>query len=385
MNLRLTPDQERFRGEVCDLLCEPGVQDEAARARRLPPDEEPGLLDVYRRLGERGWLAANWPAEYGGLGATIVEKAILTEELITHGIPDVVHTLSIDIAGLAVHLFGTDAQKHQWLPRLAAGLSAACVLFSEPDIGSDLSNLTSRAEPDGDGWRLSAHKVYSLKAHLADFGLCAARTSDSAVSYHGITVFIVPMRTPGVRVEPLWSMSDERFNEVVISGLHMTRADVLGEVDDGWETIGRILGLERTGIEFEAKGRRLLDAVLDQAVGAGRAGQPGYGERLVELDAQVRAGRLLSWRALGALGRSEPDEVLCAMAKWHTTETAKAVAELSPEIGGLNAVLSARDEEAPPGRLIESACRDAPGLTVASGTSEVMLSLVASAGLGLPG
>jgi alkylation response protein AidB-like acyl-CoA dehydrogenase len=385
MNLRLTPNQERFRREVCDLLCERSVQDEVARARRLPPDEEPGLLEVYRRLGERGWLAANWPVEYGGLGATIVEKAILTEELITHGVPDVVHTLSIDIVGLAVHLFGTPAQKSQWLPRLAAGAGAGCVLFSEPDTGSDLSSLTARAEPDGDGWRLHAHKVYNLKSHLADFGLCAARTSHSAVKYHGITVFLVPMRTPGVRIEPQWSMSDERYNEVVISGLHVTRADVLGEVDDGWQVIGRILGLERTGIEFEAKGRRLLDAVLDQAIGTGRAAEPEYGARLVELDAQVRAGRLLSWRALGGLAQGELDEVLCAMAKWHTTETAQTVAELSPEIGGLAAVLSARDEEAPPGWLIESAYRDAPGLTIASGTSEVMLSLVASAGLGLLG
>jgi alkylation response protein AidB-like acyl-CoA dehydrogenase len=370
---------------VCALLCEQAVRDEVARVRRLPPDSEPGLLDVYRRLGERGWLAPNWPPEHGGLGATVVEKAIVTEEMITHGIPDVVHTLSIDIVGQAVHLFGTPQQRSQWLPRLAAGEGAGCVLFSEPDIGSDLGALTSRAEPDGDGWRLHGRKVYNLKSQLADFALCAARTSQSAVKFHGITVFLVPLRTPGVRIEPLWSMCDERYNEVVLSGPRMTRADVLGEVDDGWQVIGGILGLERTGIEFEVKGRRLLDAVADHALSQGRADLSGLGERLVELDALVRAGRLLSWRALGTLERGALDEVLCAMAKWHTTETAKLVAQLSPEFGGLAAALSARDEEAPPGWLIESAYRDAPGLTLASGTSEVMLSLVGSVGLGLLG
>jgi alkylation response protein AidB-like acyl-CoA dehydrogenase len=204
------------------------------------------------------------------------------------------------------------------------------------------------------------------------------------------------MQTPGVRVEPLWSMSDERYNEVTLSGPRMSRADVLGEPDDGWQVIGRILGLERTGIEFEAKGRRLLDAVLasatselvDAELGIGELvdaelGAGGCGELLVELDAQVRAGRLLSWRALGVLAAGELDEVLCAMAKWHTTETAKAISELSPELCGLTALVSARDGEAPDGWLVESAYRDAPGLTIASGSSQMMLSLIASAGLGL--
>jgi alkylation response protein AidB-like acyl-CoA dehydrogenase len=177
-------------------------------------------------------------------------------------------------------------------------------------------------------------------------------------------------------------MADERFNEVVLSGIRMTADDVLGEVDDGWQVLHDLLGLERTGIEFEAKAARLLDAVLAEAERCGPISD-GYGELLVELDAEVRAGRLLSWRALGDLVEAELDDVRCAMAKWHTTETAKRISELGPEICGLTALLSAADEEAAPGWLLESALRDAPGLTIASGTSEVMLSLIASAGLGL--
>lgn len=384
MDLRLTPEQRRFRDDVCALLCDDAVRAEAASARRLPGDAEPGLLDAYRRLGERGWLAPNWPAEYGGLGATIVEKAIVTEEMILHGVPDVVHTLSIDIVGLALHLLGTVEQKRRWLPRLAAGMSAGCVLFSEPGTGSDLAALTTRAEPDGAGWRLRGRKAYSLKSHLADIGLCAARTSDSAVRYHGITVFVVPMRMPGVIVAPTWSVADERFNDVTLDGPVLTAADVLGEVDAGWQVVEQVLALERTGIEFAAKGARLLDAVVDHArPGAGQLAASDA-ERLVELDARVRAGRLLSWRAIGQLADGQADDVLCAMAKWHTTETAKAVAVASAEVCGLDAVLSARDAQAPPGWLMESAFRDAPGLTVASGTSEVMLSVIAAAGLGLP-
>lgn len=383
MNLSLTAEQEAFRHAVCELLCQERVGQEVARVRRLPADEEPGLLEIYRRLGERGWLAVNWPVEHGGLGAGIVEKAILTEEMILHGVPDVVHTLSVDIVGLAIQRLGTEEQKRQWLPPIAAGDSVGCVLLSEPEVGSDLGSLSTRAEPDGDGWRLYGRKVYNLKSQFADLALCAARTTSSDVRFHGITVFIVPMRTPGIRVEPVPSISDERFNEVVLSGIRMTRQDVLGEVDDGWQVLNGLLGLERTGIEFEAKARRLLDAVLDEAERTGSIQDGAYGERLVELDAEVRAGRLLSWRALGTMAAHTLDDVQCAMAKWHTTETAKLISELGPEICGLTALLSARDEQAPPGWLLESDLRDAPGRTLASGTSEMMLSLIASAGLGL--
>jgi alkylation response protein AidB-like acyl-CoA dehydrogenase len=386
MELRLTAEEQEFQHAVCQLLCEESVRAEVARLRRLPRDEEPGLLEVYRRLGERRWLAPNWAVEHGGLGGSIVQKAIVTEQLIRHGVPDVVHTLSIDIVGLAIQLFGTPAQRQQWLPRLAAGEGAGCVLLSEPEIGSDLGGITARAEPDGDGWRLYGRKIYNLKSHLADLALCAVRTTDSTVRFHGLTVFIVPLNTPGVRVEPLWNMSDERYNQVVLSGIRMAPADVLGEVDDGWQVLHDLLGLERTGIEFEAKARRLFDAVLAEADRGDAIADGGYGEQLVELDALVRAGRLLSWRALGEVADGNlTDDVLCAMAKWHTTETAKTIAELSPEVCGPGALLAATDAESRPGWLVESAFRDAPGLTIASGTSEMMLSLIASGGLGLLG
>jgi alkylation response protein AidB-like acyl-CoA dehydrogenase len=384
VDLRFTPEQELFRQDVRELLRRDAVQAEAEHARRLPPGREPGQLEVYRELGKRGWLAPNWPVEYGGLGRTIVEKVIVTEELIAHGIPDVVHTLSIDIVGYTLYLHGSAEQKQRWLPRLAAGDSVGCVLFTEPDTGSDLSALATRAEPEGSGWRLHGRKTYSLKAHLADFGLCAARTTDSPVRYHGLSVFVVPMDTPGVVVEPLWTMAGERFGDVVLNGPLMTGADVLGELDDGWRIVGDLLRVERTGIEFEARSRRTVRTMLAALPGGAAGVDVAYADRLVELDALARAGRLLAWRAVGSLAGGRPDEILCAMAKWHTSETARLAAVLSTEVCGLGAALSARDPDAPPGGLLESDYRDAPGHTLASGSSEMMLSLIASGALGLP-
>jgi alkylation response protein AidB-like acyl-CoA dehydrogenase len=378
VDLSLPPAQERFRQDVRALLGQEAVRAEVARVRRLPATEEPGLLDTYRLLGERGWLAPNWPAEYGGIGATVVEKAIVTEEMIAAGVPDVAHTLSIDIVGLAVYLHGTPEQKARWLPGLAAGESLGCVLFSEPSTGSDLGSVATRAEPDGDGWRLRGRKIYSLKAHLGDFALCVARTGESEVRYGGLTVFIVPLDTPGIVATPLWTMADEHFGDLTLDGPVVTEADVLGEVGDGWLVAGEVLRLERTGIELEAKARRAVDAMLATA-----PDDTAYADRLVALDAEARAGQLLSWRAVGTIADDVRDEPLYAMSKWHTSETARAAAVLATELAGMAGALSIRDESAA-GSLVEHSYRDGPGFTIASGTSEMMLSVIASTALGLP-
>ncbi|MGP3983802.1 acyl-CoA dehydrogenase family protein [Streptomyces sp. KR80] len=387
MDLSLTPEQRAYRDEVRALLDTDEVRAET-RSVRTRPGAEGGLLDVYRRLGERRLLAPNWPERYGGGGRTIAEKAILTEELIAHGVPDIVHTLSIDIVGLALLLYGTDRQKERLLPPIARGESAAGVLFSEPEAGSDLAALRTRAERDGDGWRLSGRKIYSAKSHLADFALCAARTTDSEVRFHGITVFIVPMKTPGVAVEPLWNIGDDRFCDVSLSGIRVTDEDVLGTVDDGWQIIGKVLGLERTGVEFQAKARRWLDAALDRAAAAAAdvtvdVGAGAEGERLVALDADVRAAGLLAWRCVNNLQADRTDDVESAVAKFWAGETGREVAMAAAETTGLDALLAGDDEEALELGLLEAAYREAPGLTLASGTSEVMLTLIASTGLGL--
>ena len=380
----LTSEQEKFRIQVRELLSEESVRAEIAASRRIPPGQDRGLLDIHRRLGELGWLAVNWSPEYGGLGGTIVEKAILTEELIRHGVPDSVHVLGIDIAGLALDLIGTDEQKRRLLPGLARGETTASILFSEPATGSDLGSLTTRAEADGDGWRLYGRKVYSVTAHYSDFALCAARTSASAVAYHGITLFIVPLKSMGVTIEPMWNLTEERFDEVILDGIRVSQADVLGEVDDGWQVINQVMPLERTGVDTAAKACRLLDALLRDAVKTGRLEDAAYAHRLLDLDARVAAARLLAWRCVMNLRDGNPDEVQSATAKWYATEVAKELSGLAMEVAGLPGVLDARDKAAVSDGMFDAAYREAPGLTLAGGTSEIMLYFIASSGLGLP-
>jgi len=372
-----TSEQDGFRQEVCKLLCEDAVSAEIAQSRRMPYGQESGLLDVHRRLGKLGWLAINWPERYGGSGATIVEKAILTEEMIRHGVPENVHSLGIDIVGNAIHLFGTPEQKERFLPSLARGEITANVLFSEPDVGSDLASLTTRAEPDGDGWRLYGRKIYNMKAQHSEFALCAARTSTGPVNFSGITLFLVPLQSLGTVIEPVWNLSEERFDLVTLDGIRVGREDVLGEVDDGWQVLGRVLPLERTGLDHSAKAERTLSALREHA-------PPGCEERLAQLETRVRAARLLAWRCITNLHEERPDEVHSATAKWYTSETAKEVSLAAVELLGPRALLDARDPEALAEGVFDAAFREAPGLTLAQGSSEIMLFFIATSKLGLP-
>ncbi|MEU3958190.1 acyl-CoA dehydrogenase family protein, partial [Streptomyces achromogenes] len=283
----------------------------------------------------------------------------------------------------ALLMYGTDDQKERLLPRIARGEGAASILFSEPGVGSDLAALETRAERDGDGWRLRGRKVYSMKSHLADFALCAARTGESDVKYHGITLFVVPLKTPGVLVDPLWNLGDERFGDITLAGVRVTADDIVGEVDGGWEVINHVLGLERTGVEFEAKATRWFDVLLRHAADTGLLEHPVHGPRLVELEGWVRAARLLSWRSVGELAEGRSDEVHNAMAKLLTSEVSKEVAHTALDLTGLPGVLDRHDGRAALHGIGEAAYREAAGLTLASGTSEVMLALIASTGLGL--
>ncbi|MGW1013603.1 acyl-CoA dehydrogenase family protein [Streptomyces termitum] len=379
----LTPAEEEFRGRVRALLAEERVRALAAEIAAYPPDTEAARLPVHRWLGERGWLAPNWPEEYGGAGLGAAEAALVTEEMTLAGIPDDVHVLGIDIVGRFLLEVGTEEQKKRYLPALAAGEEIATVLFTEPEAGSDLSALRTTARRDGDGWRLYGRKSFNMKSQFGDVALCAARTTESSVAMHGITLFLLPLRSPGVHVEPLPSLCNDRFTVVVVDGVRLTGADVVGEVDNGWALMNDLLQLERTGVDFHAKARRLLDLVTERAAATGRLDDPAYALPLAALDARLRAAHAMAWQQVRNLGAGRPDPVGSAMAKWYVTEQIRPVLDLGLEICGLEGVLTAWDGAAPDGGVLEAALRMGPSHRLASGTSEVMLSLIAANGLGL--
>jgi alkylation response protein AidB-like acyl-CoA dehydrogenase len=257
---------------------------------------------------------------------------------------------------------------------LARGESIATVLYTEPHCGSELAALTTRAEPDGDGvWRLYGRKIYNQKSQFGDYALCAARTTEAEVKFHGITLFMVPLRSAGVTIAPVWSMENNRFNEVILDGIRLTADDVVGRVDEAWHLIDKMLLLERTGIDFHGKVRRWFDLVLEQARETGRLADPVFGQRMADLDARLHAARALAWRQVANLAGGAPDPVSSAASKWFATEQARDVVRLAMELGELPATLSTWDPESPLAGQIEAAYRTAPTLTLASGTSEIIV------------
>jgi alkylation response protein AidB-like acyl-CoA dehydrogenase len=188
----------------------------------------------------------------------------------------------------------------------------------------------------------------------------------------------VPLQDAGVQINPIWNMSDERFSEVIFNGAFVSAANVVGPLNRGWQLINAALSLERTGLDFYVKVRRWLDMVLDRARATGQINDPGIGQQLAKLQAQVEVGKLLAWRIISQQTRDELDVVASAMSKWYNTEIARAVTRLSLEMEGLEGILSRWDAEAPMSGVLEAAHRESPGLTIAAGTSEIMLYLISA-------
>ncbi|HEX2052022.1 MAG TPA: acyl-CoA dehydrogenase family protein [Actinomycetota bacterium] len=383
MDFGLTDEQRRFYEELLRFFAEDRVQKSIEEMRTLPPRREDGFPDIYRWLGERGWLAVNWPVEYGGLGKTAVEAGLVSEQLALNGVPDLTHVLSVDIVGLFLLLVGTPEQKRRFLPPIARGEKAATVLYTEPQSGSDLSSLQTRAERDGDGWRLYGRKTFPMKSPWAEHALTAARTRDTGNKFEGITLFMVPLREGGVEIRPLWGMGNERFDDALLDGVRVTPDDVVGGVDRGWQIINSVLALERTGVDYQGRVRRWTDMMIARARATGKLSDPQVAHQLAALDAQATAGRLLTFRVLGNVSRGVIDEVASAMAKWYNTELGKSVVRAWLELEGLEAVLSQWDGEAPIDGILEGAYRETPGMTIAAGTSEIMLYVIAANGLRL--
>ncbi|MEU6592200.1 acyl-CoA dehydrogenase family protein [Streptomyces sp. NPDC046881] len=359
-----------LRVEVRQLLAAPELREELNGIWRTPPHEECPLPRLtYRELGGRGLLAPHWPPEYGGRGADVTATAVVAEELALHGVPDSARVNTIDNAGATLLSFGTERQRRRHCPEMAAGRVVFSVLYTEPDAGSDLGGMATRAERTTDGWRLTGAKTWNATTADARYGICAARVADGGDNAYAATaLFVVPLDHPAVRVEALATVNPERFFTVHLDGAEVDDEALIGSPGAGWSMLTQALGLERTGICFAGRARRWLDQ-LTRALEtrAGPARTSGAGE-LPRLDAEVTAARLLGWQAVADLADGRLGASAAAAAKWWSSELAQQVAWLAWDL------LGPQGSPAFPDLMV--AVREAPGLTLAAGTSEMQLSTV---------
>lgn len=376
MRFGFTEDQQRFRADVRRTLRSAEVRAAAERATGAA-GVEPDARPLYRMLGGLGLLAVHWPVEFGGAGRPLTDAAILAEELVRAGVPDTFHVNTIQIVGQFLLMAGDAEQKRRHLPALARGESFASVLYTEPDAGSDLGALRTVAEPDGDGgYRITGTKVFSLKTRFVDLGLCAARTTPNAGKYQGISLFLVDMRAPGVTVSMIPGIGDEHFHRVELDGVAVSEADLIGPRDEGWPLLNEALAVERTGLDYYLKAERWLDTALEALVDRGPDSEhEAHLEQIGRWHGALTADHSLAWEVLTGLEADRIDQVAAAVAKYHSSELAQGIAAWAADIP----TPDQRANHTRPAEILDSAHREAPGLTLSAGTSEVMLQIVAAA------
>jgi alkylation response protein AidB-like acyl-CoA dehydrogenase len=343
-----------------------------------------------RDLAEAGLVAPHWPAPWGR-GADVATQLAIDEELASAGVGRPVNPIGIGWAGPTLLVAGTEEQCRRWLPGLLAGEEMWCQLFSEPDAGSDLASLTTRAVRDGDQWVITGRKVWTSYAHLARYGILLARTSHEGAPQRGISYFVCPMDTPGVEVRALVDMTgDHAFNEVTLDEVRLPLDHLVGEVNDGWRLAKVTLGNERVSLSGEGalwgRGPTASDVVT-------LVRERHLPLRPLERDALVRCWghgeilRLLRRRLVGAALEGREPGAEASVRKALADDHGQEVMGLAHDLAGAAGMLADRGpggvagEE---GALWHYGLLYSQALTIGGGTSAVQRNVIAERVLGLP-
>jgi alkylation response protein AidB-like acyl-CoA dehydrogenase len=335
--------------------------------------------DFQRRLAQGGLAAVHWPVEYGGRGATLTESAIFFEELGRSGAPLPANVLGLLLAGPTIMTWGTDEQKQRHLEPILTADEIWCQGFSEPDAGSDLAALKTRAVKEGDEWVVTGQKVWTSGAQYSKWCMLVARTDADVPKHKGLTYFLLDMDQPGVEVLPLRQITGEpEFNELFLDGARVPDANVLGGVGNGWKVALTTLMNERAGLAFllQVRLRRLLDELIEEAASRGLLDDPVVADRLGELHMKVEIIRLTAYRGLTATEKYGQPGPEGSLTKWMWSDTNQQLTQFAADLLGSSA-LHAGD------RWAYELLR-ARGNSIEGGTTEVLKNIVAERVLGLP-
>jgi alkylation response protein AidB-like acyl-CoA dehydrogenase len=319
-------------------------------------------------LGRRGWLGMTWPVEEGGHGRSALERFVVTEALIAAGAPLGGTWIGDRQIGPSLLAYGTPAQRRRFLPPLVEGSVTWCLGLSEPDAGSDLASVRTRAVRDGDEWVVDGAKIWTSFGGLADWCYLVARTDPDAPAHAGLSDFAVDMARPGIEVRPVRDMTGaEHFTEVRFDGVRIPADDLVGEPNGSFRQVMRQLEHERGGIDRLVSNRALFE---DARARADR-GDPTVRQELAALEIGYRIGRLLVIReTLGQAPRS-----FSAAVKVFGTELEQRVADFAARASGADALLAGR---------VARAATYAPAYTIQGGTSAILRNVLADRVLGLP-
>ena len=386
MDFTFTPKQEAFRQEIRTFL------------RERLPDGGPGwngenefefARTFLKQLAPKRWIAPVWPEEYGGLGLGLWEQVVFNEEMSYRGAPSS-NLSAVGYLGPTIMMYGTEEQKRQHLPGITSGEVFWCQGYSEPEAGSDLASLQTRAVADGDDFIISGQKIWTSQAHYSDWIFLLARTDPDAPKHKGISYFLLDMKSPGITVRPLINMGNQAgFNEVFFDNVRVPRSGLLGELNRGWYMATATLDMERSSVAGSSGSRRSLEELTDFARETKVNGRwlqdlPLVRNKLAELWIELNISKFLSYRVVTLQERGLMPNHEASIVKVFNSEYGQRLSRAGLHMLGLYGQLH---PESPYARLrgrFERWYLISTAITIAAGTSEIQRNIIATRGLGLP-
>jgi alkylation response protein AidB-like acyl-CoA dehydrogenase len=381
MDFKFTPDEEKFRKEVLAFFLK---EKEDARGAKEEWDSGQGFgphsWAILKKIGGKGWLCPTWPKEYGGLGLSFMYRYIIMEQM--HRSLNWFSTVGAGMAGPVILKWGSEAQKKDYLPRIAKGEIEFVLGYSEPNAGSDLASLIINAEDKGDYFIISGAKLYNTRAHFAQYYWLGARTADTTPRHKGISLFIVDLRSPGITVSPILTVGGRRTNEVHFDNVKVPREAMVGERNRGFYYIMEAVDYER--ISTAGALERHLNEILAYAK-AHRLGENALNrQKLADLAIEIESARLLALRAAWMLDRRLVPNYEAAMLKMVVSEIEQDLVNTAMQVMGPYAQVKKGSKWAPLDGTYEWRYRDSLEELVTRGTSEIMRNIIAQRGLKLP-
>jgi len=388
MDLRFSPEDEQYRQKLRAWL-------EAYVPQARPPKDQDAEF-AYRRAWQRqlyagGLVGINWPKEYGGQGATLIQQAIYAQEMARARAPQPANGLGISIVGPTLIHHGTEEQKKRYIPKILNADEIWCQGFSEPNSGSDLASLQTKAVLDGDDFVVNGQKIWTSMGQYADWCILLVRTDSNAPKHRGISFLLVDMRSPGITVRPLKQITgNSEFNETFFDNVRVPKQNLVGALNEGWRVAMTTLTYERgiSSLATQVRIKQQLDAMVDYARTSRRNGHtlsqdPVLRQSLATAHIRVEIMLLNLYRGITSRLRGQPPGPEASLDKLYWSEMDKWMQELGMELQGPYSQLMHDSKHAIPGDWQYNFLRSRAG-TIYSGTSEIQKNIIGERVLGLP-
>jgi len=392
MNFRFTEEQESVREEMFSLCTELG-QNAPVELTGAPEDK--WMTDegweynhqCWKEIAEHGWISIDWPVEYGGQGRSRVYKAFLSEAM---GYNRISHDAGMGIVAPTLLTFGSEEQKHRFLPGIDSGDVHWCQLWSEPGAGSDLANVSTKGVRDGDCYIINGQKTWTTGGHRADWGFMVFRTDPNVKPKHkGLSYILVDMKTPGITVSPLPQMNFKHgYNDVFFDDVRVPVENLVGQENDGWKVTRGAMNAERSGLGVLAKLQRYLDILVQYCntttVNDKRLSEdPIIRDQLAEIACNLAATKALSYRVIWAQDAGVMGAFEASAIKVRSSEIYMDISNFGNDILGPYGQVK-HSRWAPLSGIFEDEYQSSMSLALAAGTNEIQRNIIAWEGLGLP-